>query len=92
MSEGFLTHFGMVRMRVTGSGVLRPTLFSLDSVNSSTLPTITMAATTNREPTILANFIEQKAQLELQTIAIDETFEISKIVIFTKLVASEFPR
>lgn len=92
MSEGLLTHVGMVRLRVTGSGVLRSTLYSLDSINSSVLPTITMAATTNREPTILANFTEQKSQLELQTTAIDETFEISKIVIFTKPVAAEYPR
>ena len=92
MGEGLLLHTGAIRMRVTGSGTLQSTLYSFDNVNSSTLPNITLASTTNREPTILANFTEQGAQLEVKTTLIDETFEISKIVIFTKPIAADFPR
>lgn len=90
--NGELIHFGSVRTRVTGSGVLRPTLQSLDEVNTATLPTITMSATTNREPTVLANFIDQRGQLKLETTAIDEIFSVSKIVIFVRPVATGYPQ
>jgi hypothetical protein len=90
--NGELLHFGSVRMRVTGSGVLRPTLQSLDEVNISTLPNVTMSATTNREPTVLSNFIDQRGQLKLETTAIDETFTVSKITIFIRPVATGYPQ
>lgn len=90
---GELVHFGVTRMRVTGSGVLRSFLHSLDDAsNQATLPTITMQANTNREPTILSNFIDQYGQLEVKTTAIDEVFEISKIVIFVRPVSSGYPQ
>lgn len=80
-----------VRMRVVGSGNLRTTLYSLDEVNSSTLANIAMQATTNREPTILANFTEQRMQVEVKTTEMDETFRIGKIIIFVKPVAEDYP-
>jgi hypothetical protein len=91
-SIGEILHFNAIRYRVTGSGVLRSFLTSLDDVSSSTLPTITMASPSKIEPTILANFIEQRAKLELGTTAIDEVFVISKIVIFVRPIASGYPQ
>lgn len=89
---GELVHFGSVRYRVTGSGVLRSTLYSLDEANSSTLPTLNISSTTNREPTILANFIDQMGYLEIKTTAINETFSICKIVVFVRPIASGYPQ
>lgn len=90
--NGELLHFGSVRMRVTGIGGLDLTLASLDSTRTSTLPSITMAVTTNREPLVLANFREQRAQLVGQTTGIDEVYNISKIVIYIKPTASGYPQ
>lgn len=84
-------HFGMIRMRVTGSGNLKMRLLSFDETTSSTLNSFSLSATTNREPTRLANFSEQRAQLEFKTTEINEHFVISKIIIFTKPIAVEFP-
>jgi hypothetical protein len=90
---GELVHFGVTRMRVTGAGNLQLFLHSLDdTLNSNTLPIIPLQATTNREPTVLANFIDQYGQLEVKTTEIDEVFEISKIVIFVKPISSGYPQ
>lgn len=90
--NGEILHCNAVRLRVTGSGNLALILRSLDEVNTSTLAEITMAATTAVQPTQLANFSSQRICLELGTDAIDETFTISKIVIFVKPLYSELPR
>lgn len=89
---GEILHFNAARLRVTGSGSLKLYLRSLDEVKSSTLPTITMAATNNIEPTVLADYIDQMGYLEFGTTEINETFIVCKIVIFVKPVASGYPQ
>lgn len=89
---GEVVHFGAVRFRVNGAGNLRTFLSSMDDVSLQTLVPYIMALTTKREPTILANFSEQRARLELGTTAIDEVFTISKIVIFVKPIFSGYPQ
>lgn len=80
-------------MRALGSGNLLTDTHSLDDAsNSSVLPDIPLQAATNREPTILANFIDQRIQLEIRTEEIDEWFEISKIVMFIKPIAESYPQ
>jgi hypothetical protein len=94
-SSGFVgevLHFGAVRLRVTGSGSLRMFINSLDSVEVDTLSAITMASTTATEPVALANLTSQRGQLQIQTTAIDETFTISRIIVFVKPVATGFPQ
>ena len=86
-----LHHINTVRFRVIGSGNLQLTLRSLDNVRSTSLIAIVMESSTNREPTRLCNFIEQRTQLEIKTTAINETFTISKIIIFVKPFATEYP-
>lgn len=83
-------HFGGIRLRVTGAGILRPTLRSMDNTYSSTLATLTMSATTNREPTILSNFKQQRACLELKITELNDTFIINRIVIFVKPLYQSF--
>jgi len=88
---GTIQHCNGVRMRLTGAGSLQMRLLSLDAIDAQTLVPFTMSATTQREPTRLANFKSQRMQLEVKTTIIDETFRISKIIIFSKSVESEFP-
>ena len=90
--SGEILHFGVVRMRANGNGTLRNALISMDDVNSSQLPNITLSIVTDKEPTILANFNEQRAYLNLQTINKDEWFVISKITIFVKPTATGYPQ
>lgn len=90
-TEEIVSHFGLVRLRLNGSGNLKLKLWSLDQVKSSTLVPLVMASSTNIEPTRLCNFTQQRAQLEIRTIGIDQTFKISKVIIFAKPVATSYP-
>lgn len=78
-------------MRVIGSGSLQMSLSSLDQVTSVDLVPFTLAATTDREPTRLSNFITQRASLRVGTTEKDEFFNINRIIIFAKPVYSSFP-
>lgn len=89
---GELIHFHAVRMRVIGTGNLQLFLHSLDNINNFRLTDISMTPTTNREPTVLANFTDQSGQLEIKTIEIDEVFTISRIMIYVRPVASGYPQ
>lgn len=86
-----ITHFGAVRIRVSGTGSLRMALYSLDDVVSTTLVPLTMAVTTRFVPTRLCNFQETRALLQLQTTAIDENMSVNRIILFTKPVFTEWP-
>lgn len=90
--EGSVLHFGAVRLRVVGSGSLRSTLYSLNEVRSDALAALTMSGATDTEPVLIANFTQQRAYLDVRTTAIDEVFNVSKIVIFVKQVATGYPQ
>ena len=90
-NEELVNHFGAVRLRVSGSGNLRLRLLSLDEVKTQTLVPIVMSDPAYIEPTRLSNFTQQRASLEISTTMINEYFLISKIIIFTKPVATSFP-
>lgn len=90
-SEGLINHYAATRLRVVGSGNFKMSFYSLDDINSLTLIPLTLASTSNREPTRLANFNEQRAALEIKVTAINEWFKVDRIVIFVKPVASSFP-
>jgi hypothetical protein len=91
MSEDNIVHFTAIRMRIIGSGDLKMRMISQDDVYEQVLTPFTMQAATNIRPTRLMNFQHQKAQLEGKTTAIDERFEINKIVLFAKNVFNEYP-
>lgn len=86
-----ISHFASIRIRVTGSGSLRMTVYSLDDVRSKVLVPLVMAATARYAPTRLVNFMEQRAAFELKTTAIDERFRINRIIIFSKEVFKSYP-
>ena len=90
MAENIL-HFGGVRLRVNGTGVLRMRLIGLDDVASQTLYPLTMSLTPGREPRVLANFKSQRARLEFTTTDINEFMRIDKVVIFVKELWTDFP-
>lgn len=92
MGGQYINHFNAVRLRVQGSGTLELRLISLSDVESVSLTDITMSSATNRYPTALANFTQQKAQLEGKTTGIDEIFQIDEILIFTKPIFAAFPQ
>lgn len=86
-----ISHFNAVRMRIVGTGDLKMTMYSLDDVNSKILVPYTLTATTNREPTRLTNFIEQRASLKGYTTELGEYFKINRIIIFSKELWSSYP-
>jgi len=88
--EGIL-HYGAVRMRVVGSGSLQMKFQSLDETTEYSILALTMTATTDREPTRLANFKSQRASLELKTTEINEIFKIQKIIVFARAMFSSYP-
>lgn len=90
MAESIL-HFGAVTLRVDGIGTMRMSFISLNDAKTKTLNTFTMSASPSREPTVLANFNQQRARLRLETTAIGEYMEINRIVIWIKEVATSYP-
>lgn len=91
-SDGGIIHITGTRLRVTGAGNLLMTFRSLDNINTYAMVPLVMATTTNREPLVLANYMDQRGQLEIRTNAIDEYFEISKISIFTRPTFTGYPQ
>lgn len=89
---GEILHSNAVRFRVVGSGTLVASLKSLDDVLSGEVVPVTMEATAYKEPTQLADFESQRISLEFGVEEIDEYFTISRIIIFVKPVATEYPR
>lgn len=88
---GEILHVVAIRYRVNGVGRLRTYLRSLDNVNNVELKKTPMALLTNIEPTVLANFSEQRIQLEIKITVLDETFLISRLVVFVKPVSEGYP-
>ncbi len=86
-----LNHYTGTRIRVTGVGSLLMSLISQDGVNTQVLTPFTLASTNRLAPFRLANFIEQRVQLQLSTTAIDETFRVTKIIIYAKPVFTMVP-
>lgn len=89
---GEILHFNATRLRVTGSGILRMQFSSMSDVNQLDLPDLTMEAATNKEPTLLTNFRDQRGRLEGTTTDIDETFNISKMIVYIKPIATGYPQ
>lgn len=86
------THIVSVRARIIGSGLMRYTLEDYSAIKTTNLVPLTLAAATNREPTSLVNFQSQRTRLIGSVQDINEWFEISRIIVFAKPVAIEFPQ
>lgn len=89
--ENFL-HITGIRLRVTGSGNLKSTFFSLDDVRSYSLVDLSLSSAPGRNLDRLANVPqEQRVYLELKTTEINETFRLNRIIIWAKQVSVELP-
>ena len=94
---GEILHCIGVRARVTGVGNLRLFLASMGDPETGVpadeveLDAIAMSTSTAVEPTKLANFESQRIQLHFRITEIDETFLITRLYMFVKPVAQDFP-
>jgi hypothetical protein len=89
--EEVINHYGAVRLRVNGSGNLQMALQSLDERFQNVLVPVPLQSVTNIEPNRLSNFTQQRAKLMIRTTELNETFQISKIIVFIKPVAKSWP-
>ncbi len=91
-SGEFEHHIVGVRSRVIGSGLMRYTLEDYSAIQTNNLTPLTMLAATRFEPTVLSNFQSQRTRLIGKVTDVNEWFEISKIIIWAKAVAIEYPQ
>jgi len=93
-----ILHTTAIQMRVTGSGNLDSRLIGLyeEDLDVELPPTqdmvpIPMQTATSRLAQLLANFEEQYTQFEVSVDTIDEYFFITRITLYVKPVAVEYP-
>lgn len=88
-----ILHAVGVRYNVTGSGALRTTLYSQGQTDQYVCPNITMNSTgVNRFPFILANFKNQRIQVEFRVVDENEYFVLVGINLFVKPTATGYPQ
>lgn len=86
-----IIHVNAIKLRVTGSGALIPTIYALDLSTLKVMVPLNMSLDPNDQPTRLTNFVAQKVSLKLETQEIDENFLIEQIKIYIKPIYTEFP-
>ncbi len=87
-----LIHYGGVRMRISGSGNLQATMLGMDSIVTNPLATTALSNAPGKDIFLLGNLISQKARLLLKTTAINETFKINRIILYTKDIYTSYPQ
>jgi hypothetical protein len=90
-TDDTINHYHSIRFRVVGYGILKTTLRSTDDVEIQSLVNLPMTPTTDRYPTILANFTKQHAQVHVNVTELGDWFRINRISIFIKPVSTSFP-
>lgn len=88
----FDTHIVGIRARIVGSGSMQYTLEDYSAIQTTNLTTLTLAVTTRFEPTVLANYQSQRTRLIGKVTVVSEWFDISRIIIWAKAVAIEYPQ
>ncbi len=84
-------HVVAQRFRIVGSGNFQISLTDYDDVQTQNLVPLPLAATTRFEPMRLSNFQSQRIRLVGKVTEINEWFDCSRIIIFAKPVAIEYP-
>jgi len=90
MAEDIL-HFGAIRYRVVGTGLLHSKMESLDGVRTQELATIEMQEATDIQPRVLANFKQQRALVEIYTEDFGDFMKINRVIYFVKGLWTEYP-
>lgn len=88
----YLYHCVAVRYRVTGAGIFYSRLFSLDDINTQELTSFALASTSERYPNLLANFIEQRMNVEFEVNELNDQFTLRQIQFYLKPVATGYPQ
>ncbi len=86
-----IQHFSHLRIRVVGNGTLKGKLISLDDSYSVDLPDKTLSTVTDIEPTILTNFVTQRARIKFYTTEENEWIRVNRILVFLRDYGSEYP-
>lgn len=77
-------HFAGVRLRVKGSGILQITLSGLDSVQTATIPSLTLSASPGRPLFRGFNFTSERCSVKLRTSLSSEWFNMTHFSLFYK--------
>ncbi len=88
-SEDNFNHYGGIRLRVSGSGNLFPTLLGLDSTVTQTLGTMSLSSNPGKELFGIAGLVTQRARLQLQTTAINAVMKINRLVVYIKALYTQ---
>ncbi len=86
-----IQHYSHLRVRVTGEGTLKGQLISLDDSYYVDLPDTTLKTVNDIEPTILTNFVTQRARIKFYTTEENEWMRFNRVLIFLKDFGSEYP-
>jgi hypothetical protein len=87
----FEHHIVGIRYRINGSGNHKISLTDYDNIQTQNLVDLPMQVITRFEPMRLSNFQSQRTRLVGKTTELNEWFEISRIIIFAKPIAIEYP-
>lgn len=82
--EGWINHFGYMRLRVVGGGTLATTLYSEDGVNPTSGPSFSLSSTPGLEPDSLINYFNEKMSVKLGVTSIDDHYTVSRVDIWAK--------
>ncbi len=86
-----IIHYGSVRIRCVGSGMLDLQLQGYDDILTLDLVSVPLLPTNKREETRLCNFTSQYARLRGSTSEINEIMRVNSIIIFVKEIYGEYP-
>lgn len=85
MANESVNHYGGVRLRIlNGVGNLIPTLYTMDKLQKQQLASMSLSASSAIEPFRLSNFNQQRIILRLETTQLNESFEITRILVYYK--------
>lgn len=88
----FINHFNAVRLRVTGSGLLKVKILSLDGASFQSATPVTLQPMTDRLITQLLNFRASHAQVELRVEDLDANFTLQGLIVYYRPLEVEYPR
>ncbi len=81
---GWQHHFGGIKLRCTGSGVLSIDLYGEDNVTHQSVTGITLAASPGYEPDRLINFQNEKMSIKFGITLINQYFVVTRVDTYAK--------
>jgi hypothetical protein len=91
MPGGTILHCGAIKIRVVGSGLLRPTLLGYDEVESVDLFNETLSEKNSQEVLFLADFIGERIKLRLRQTDHLDFMKVNTISLFFAPIWDEYP-